>query len=85
MIAGPITPIEQIHGMHDLEALALSPGFAGDLQQAAGVGGHDNSRAGALDVGQFAAAEALGHFGLGQVIGSSRAAAEFGFGKVHER
>ena len=59
-------------------------GFAGDLQQAAGVGRDDRAGPGAEDIRQLAAAEPLGHFGLGQVVGARRPAAEFRFGQFHE-
>jgi hypothetical protein len=52
----PIAQIEQIHRMINPQPLALLLRLAGNLQDAAGVGGDDGVSAGAENVLQFAPA-----------------------------
>ena len=74
--SAPIGPVEQVDRVGDLDRAAPLLDLAGDLEDAADVAGGDDVGPGRLDVVHLAAAEPLGHLGLGQVVGPRGAAAD---------
>ena len=68
--------IEQVDRVDDLDRAAAFLDLAGDLEDAADVAGGDHLGPGRGDVVHLAAAEPLGHLGLGQVVGPGGAAAD---------
>ncbi len=63
--------------MQDGDRESLAADLTADLQQAAGVRGQHDLGPGADDVFDLAADEAIGHFGLVQIVGARRPAADF--------
>src|SRR5208337_1279569 len=75
-ITASVSPVEQIYRVNHLDRGSPFLDLAGDLEDAADVAGGDDRGAGGFDVVHLPPAQALGHFGLGQVVRTRGAAAK---------
>jgi hypothetical protein len=70
--------------MEDFNFRAARGEAVANLEEAAGIAGGDDGRAGGGDVVEFSPQKLAGHFGLDEVVNSGAAAAPHRFGKRHD-